>query len=387
MAPSCGGIRGLVSWILAMTKRKHTPKISEYGPDKAYIRVRLSGKLIALGKADDEEAWDKGYRLIERWKRGGRKWPIPAETRRERAASEPRPKIARIAYDFEQWAESYYTGGHVASYKTAMLHLEPWYDLRADEFGAPELAAYRDRLKTVKNGHGQQFAVSTANKLISRVKQMAAWAEERGYTVPRAWRSQLEPVRMIRPLEPGVKRPDKVSVVPDEIFWKTVDAVKRPVLRDMMLVHWYTGMRVQNLVGLTASELDMSREVWFYTPRHHKNTHRGHKLLIVIGPQAMQIINRHIGTNISEPVFISRRSGKAYTTSGYRVAIRRVCERIGIEPWHPHQVRHSFATRIRKIGGIEMAKIALGHYVGAGVTEIYAEASREKLWAILMKIG
>lgn len=40
--------------------------------------------------------------------------------------------------------------------------------------------------------------------------------------------------------------------------------------------------------------------------------------------------------------------------------------------WHPHQLRHSRATEIRKRYAVEAAQVVLGH-TGADVTQIYAE--------------
>ena len=41
--------------------------------------------------------------------------------------------------------------------------------------------------------------------------------------------------------------------------------------------------------------------------------------------------------------------------------------------WHPYQLRHSAATRIRREHGIEAARVLLGHS-SATMTEVYAEA-------------
>jgi integrase len=40
--------------------------------------------------------------------------------------------------------------------------------------------------------------------------------------------------------------------------------------------------------------------------------------------------------------------------------------------WHPNQLRHSFATRVRKQHGLEAAQVLLGH-ARADVTQVYAE--------------
>lgn len=54
--------------------------------------------------------------------------------------------------------------------------------------------------------------------------------------------------------------------------------------------------------------------------------------------------------------------------------------------WHPHQLRHSAATAIRKQFGIEAAQHVLGHST-LSVTEIYAEKNAEAAKAIAAAIG
>ena len=112
-----------------------------------------------------------------------------------------------------------------------------------------------------------------------------------------------------------------------------------------------------------------------------------------------------------------------YTTNSYRRAIERGCElafrhpdtpHLGAEHltrgqrterekweaehaaelkawrkahrWHPHQLRHNFATRIRKEYGLETARVLLGHRSMA-VSEIYAEIDREKVAGIVAEVG
>jgi len=54
--------------------------------------------------------------------------------------------------------------------------------------------------------------------------------------------------------------------------------------------------------------------------------------------------------------------------------------------WHPHQLRHSAATEIRKRFGIEAAQHVLGHAT-LNVTEIYAEKNAEAARQVAAMIG
>jgi site-specific recombinase XerC len=54
--------------------------------------------------------------------------------------------------------------------------------------------------------------------------------------------------------------------------------------------------------------------------------------------------------------------------------------------WHPNQLRHSAATKIRRQFGLEAAQVILGHSK-ADVTQIYAERDAAKAIEIVKQIG
>jgi integrase len=54
--------------------------------------------------------------------------------------------------------------------------------------------------------------------------------------------------------------------------------------------------------------------------------------------------------------------------------------------WHPTQLRHSFATAVRKHHGLEAAQVLLGHSK-ANTTGIYAQRNEELAAAVAAKIG
>ena len=54
--------------------------------------------------------------------------------------------------------------------------------------------------------------------------------------------------------------------------------------------------------------------------------------------------------------------------------------------WQPHQLRHAYATRVRKEFGLEAAQILLGH-TKADVTQVYAERDTERAMLVAKGIG
>jgi integrase len=58
----------------------------------------------------------------------------------------------------------------------------------------------------------------------------------------------------------------------------------------------------------------------------------------------------------------------------------------GVAHWSPHQLRHSYATRMRAIVGIEVTSTLLGH-ASVPMTEVYAERDRARAANIAEKYG
>ena len=81
-----------------------------------------------------------------------------------------------------------------------------------------------------------------------------------------------------------------------------------------------------------------------------------------------------------------RRLGDCYTPDSYRRAIDRACVKAKVPHWHPHQLRHNFATLVRKHFGIEAARAALGHH-SVDITEVYAEQDRSLVERVASQIG
>jgi integrase len=61
-----------------------------------------------------------------------------------------------------------------------------------------------------------------------------------------------------------------------------------------------------------------------------------------------------------------------YDHNTYRQAVHRACERAGVAPWNPNQIRHTRGTEIREEHGLEASSASLGH-TNISTTELYAE--------------
>ena len=78
--------------------------------------------------------------------------------------------------------------------------------------------------------------------------------------------------------------------------------------------------------------------------------------------------------------------GAVYKITAYGYAVRKAAQKAGVPHWHPNQLRHTFATEVRKSHGLEAAQAALGHSK-ADVTQVYAERDFSLAAKVAAEIG
>jgi integrase len=154
-------------------------------------------------------------------------------------------------------------------------------------------------------------------------------------------------------------------------------------------------------------------------PADHKMGYRGRGRTVAIGPQAQQVLapwlgqpgltpegyvfspsramaafrarQRAAGKNKGKPLGPGKRKprkrpGERYTTRSYSYAVAQACEKAGVPGWHPNQLRHSYATEVRRRHGLEAGQVALGHSK-ADVTQVYAERDLALAVRVAAEVG
>lgn len=225
------------------------------------------------------------------------------------------------------------------------------------------------------------LARTTINARVNRVRRVVKWAVSHEL-VPA---SVLLGLQAVEPLKRGrcqaVEAPG-VSPVDEGVIAATAAAVRCPI-GAMIRVQALTGMRSGELVGMRGDLIEHLDDVWIYRPAEHKTDHHGISRAIPLGPRCQAVLEPLLaklrsdpmlfpGLELSRPLFRNGR-GRPWTPGTYRMAVRRGCARAGVEPWTPLQLRHTAATRIRRVVGLDAARTVLGH-AKAATTEIYAEA-------------
>ncbi len=258
---------------------------------------------------------------------------------------------------------------------------------QVDALQSQELCRWRD--SQIIGPRGRR-SVRTVRGYLRVVQQAIRWARERGL-ISRATALDLRDVSCLTQRD-GLAAPRRVMPVSQSDLQATLLECS-PVIEAMARTQLFTGMRPGEVCLLRSVDIEMGGEIWIYTPREHKTEHRGRIRRIALGPKAQAVIRPFLATPalggyIFRPGEAEKSTsrGERYTSASYRRAIRRACERAGVEPWHPNQLRHNHATEVRGTYGLEAARDVLGHSA-ASTTEIYAERSLERAKEVARRLG
>jgi integrase len=373
--------------------------------------VRLDGKDYYLGKYGTPQVQQRYDRLIAEWLAGKRSRPVPGESGNGFTVDE-------VLVRYWRWAESYYR----------------------DDDGRParELENIRDALKPLRRLYGQTIAKdfgplairtlqqhlasdglarTTVNMRVTRIRRVFKWAVS-VELLPASVHQALATVPGLRRGREQAKEAEPIGPAPVEHIEAAILHMPRPVAT-MAQLQLLTASRAGEIMAMRAIDLNMSGPIWTYTPKRHKNRHRGHERVIFLGPKAQEIIKSFLTTDLNAYLFSPRRYmeqmhaqraalrkskrtpseqrrtrkrkpkiklGERYNRRSYRIAVDRACKKANVPSWSPLQLRHTAATMIRSKYGIEAAKVVLAHQC-IETSQIYAERDLGKAAQIIAEIG
>tara|TARA_R110002072_G_C7974418_1_gene535198 strand:- start:9969 stop:11216 length:1248 start_codon:yes stop_codon:yes gene_type:complete len=312
---------------------------------------------------------------------------------------------------------------------------------RARDFGPLKLQAVRDEMVALG------WKRRSINVQVGRVRRMFQWAVSQEL-VPVETLTALQTVSGLREGRSEATESRPVLPVSEAVVDVVKPHVSRQVWA-MVQLQLVTGMRPGEVTAMRGVDITMGRPLWEYVPESHKTQHHGRERVIVLGPQAQKVIRPFLKTDTTAFLFspsearaefdalrrANRRSpttpsqqarkpkrqpakapGNRYTVASYGQAIRKGCEKALAMPrelrnvstklpdaererlqakarawreehcWHPHQLRHTAATEIRRKFGIEAAQVVLGH-ANISTAEIYAEKDRKLAEQVMQQRG
>lgn len=264
------------------------------------------------------------------------------------------------------------------------------------EFGPLALKAARQ--KWVNDGRSR----TECNRRAGMVKRIFKWAVSE-QLAPVAVYQAVATVAGLQRGRTEAREMEPIGPVDDAVVDATLPFLNRHV-RGLIEFQRLTGCRPGEACAVRRSEIDTGGAVWLYKPTHHKTLHRGKSRTIAIGPKAQVLIREFFTLSIDDYLFSPRRATEEsrgitewkrsakrmprerYDRTSYTRAIARAVVAAGVTHWHPNQLRHSHATKVRKVFTLEHAGAALGHSK-MSATEIYAERDAGLAVEVAARLG
>ncbi|WP_162271889.1 tyrosine-type recombinase/integrase [Gemmata sp. SH-PL17] len=231
------------------------------------------------------------------------------------------------------------------------------------------------------------------NQHIGRIKRAVKWwVEEK--LIPDAVADSLLLLPPLPAFRSAARETEPVGAVEWGVVQATVEQLVEP-WRSLVMYQWWTGQRPGEACGLLVEWVTLTEDggrVDFGL--NHKTGWRGTEKTLPIGPQAANVLRPWIESaklRSREFVFATTWTARGAEPRrtippSYARAVLRACKAAKVEPWHPNQLRHSFATRVRAALGLEAAQHALGH-ARADVTQIYAEKNQATAAEVARRLG
>ncbi len=347
--------------------------------------------------------------------------------------------VAEVLLAFRKHAERYYVrpdgtpSGEFREYGLVIRVVRQLYaHTLAADFGPLALKACRQAMEEAGLARG------VINQRVGRIKRIFKWATGEELVPPHVFQG-LTAVAGLRRGKTAARETEPVRPVPDAHV-ELVLPYLTPTVRSMVLVQRYTGMRPGELCAMRPRDILRSGETWVYRPKEHKTAHHGRERVVAIGPRAQAIIaplveglapdahvfdpaksveewyamkravrktkvqpsqaNRKKSTRdrkLPAAVRFERRTYAASVASAIRRQNRDAARHdvpagqcgpnlLQCPHWHPHQIRHTHATEVRKKFGLEAAGAALGH-ARMSATEVYAERDQGLAERVAAEVG
>ncbi len=401
--------------------------------------VYIDGRDILLGRHGSAESRQRYNTVVAEWIASGRQLPPPPQEL----------TVVELIDRFWAHAKRYYVHpdgsptSEQGTLKDALRPLKELYGMTpAAEFGPLALKALRERMiaprkvidpKTKQEVTVPGWARRHTNKQIARIKHVFKWAVGEQLIAPSVHQA-LATVEGLRLGRTGARETERVKPVDEAHVLAIKPFVSRQVWAIVQL-QMLTGARGGEILIMRGCDIDTGVTPWAYRPSSHKTQHHGHERIIHLGPKARRIVKQFLKADLSAFLFspadaeAERRAKRhadrktplscgnvpgsnvkrrpehkprdRYGRDSYARAIARACvkanewakggrviwndERV-VPHWHPHQLRHTAATKIRRTHGLEAVRTVLGQRSDA-VAEVYAERDHALAASVATRLG
>ena len=319
--------------------------------------------------------------------------------------------IAGLVKAYLQYAKKYYCnadGKATREPENLRYGLAPLVEycptLGAEELGPLKLKEVRQQM--IKCG----WCRNVVNQRINMVKRMFRWAVSE-QLVPASTYHGLQAVEGLKRGRSGARETERVHPVAEKHV-RIILPFSSPTVAAMIQLQLLTGMRSSELASIRPCDIETGGKIWLYRLVTHKTSYRDHERTISIGPRAQKVLKPFLKRKITDYCFspvesnanrrqqrckkkkivkVSKKVRNRYDKDSYRRAVQyaiKAARKAGVDvpDFHPHQLRHTAATRIRKEMGLDAARAMLGHR-NLKITDDYAELDRALVGEAALKFG
>ncbi|HYH65210.1 MAG TPA: site-specific integrase, partial [Urbifossiella sp.] len=172
---------------------------------------------------------------------------------------------------------------------------------------------------------------------------------------------------------------------------------RRTVLEAMVRTHLLVGCRPHELCAMTADAIDTTGELWCFRYGLHKNLHREQAAAVKriwIGARAQKVMRPYLDAAAATggPLWVLPPVGKGKRTTRvsrglYGMLVAAACERAGVKPWTPHQLRHTRATEVERVYESDAAAAAAIGDTPRVAAEVYVDQNDAVAKRIAKELG
>ena len=264
----------------------------------------------------------------------------------------------------------------LGSYRADLRDASAWLTRHAAGLSQASRADVQAYLASLVN---RKLKPRTSARRLSSLRQFFQWAA-REAVLKTDSTALIETPRLGRPL------PKTLSESEVEALLDAPDLTMPEGVRDrcMLELLYATGLRVSELISLSADQIGMAQGVVRVVGKGNKER------LVPMGEEACDWIGRFVqearrellGQQQCNAFFPTRRGG-GMTRQAFWYRVKKYALAAGIRaPLSPHTLRHAFATHLLNHGAdLRVVQLMLGHS-SLSTTQIYTHVARARLKAL-----
>lgn len=389
------------------------PPYLHHASGQARTRVRLADgrtRDLYLGRYDSPESREEYRRVVALVAQNGGVYP---------AAATAGVTLAEALVGYVREADGFYrdADGNPTRGLEDVRRFARLLRVHAD-VTIPAVEFTPARLKGVQQGLAAKYVRIQVNKFMVQARRFARWSFLEDL-IPLELCEKLRAVPGLRAGRAGVKEGKRRRAADPAAVEKVLPALPPALAAAVRVMRW-SGARPSEILNMRAGELETAGDVWRFRPPQHKGAWRNRERLIFIGPEAAGVLRPLLeGLGPDDFVFSPRRAesarnaeraaarvtprwpshtnrnelkrkgsraGAVYTVNSAGQALKRACEKAGVTPFTLYELRHLRASELVELGGVELARAALGHS-HAAMTGHYARAADAGLGERAARIG